>query len=614
MPGMNSGLGASNSTIVSAFLSALLHQGLVVLVILGLLAMAWNLLRARQMHRASIRPGVAPASPIVALPGPEPAARRVLRVGFGLIWLFDGILQGQSSMPLGMTTQVIQPTAVASPRWVQHLVNTGATIWNNHPITAATAAVWIQVGIGLWLVVAPRGLWSRAAGLVSAGWGTVVWIFGESFGGIFAPGLTWLFGAPGAVVFYAAAGLLVALPERSWSGGRLGRRILAAMGVFFVAMALLQAWPGRGFWQGRPPHRAGSGTLTGMVEEMSATPQPHLLSSWVASFGSFDASHGWAVNLFVVVALAVIGIALLTGRVSLLRAGVAAAAVVCLADWVLVEDFGFFGGVGTDPNSMIPMTLVLVAGYVAVTRVPVAPDNVVAFPRPPGSGPTWLERMNANPGYTFRILAALGALGITLLGVAPIAVASTNPNADPILAQAVDGIPDKTDIPAPKFQLVDQAGVPVSLAGLRGKTIALTFLDPVCVSDCPIIAQEFRGADRLLGSAARRVELIAVVANPLYRARVYTLAFDRSEDLDQVPNWEYLTGSLAQLTRVWSAFGVEVQYETGGAMIGHSDLAYVIDPTGHIRYQLNIDPGPATASTKSSFSVTLADAIRSVTG
>ena len=31
-------------------------------------------------------------------------------------------------------------------------------------------------------------LWSRAAGLASVGWGLVVWVFGESFGGIFAPG------------------------------------------------------------------------------------------------------------------------------------------------------------------------------------------------------------------------------------------------------------------------------------------------------------------------------------------------------------------------------------------------------------------------------------------
>ena len=81
---------------------------------------------------------------------------------------------------------------------------------------AGASAVWIQVGIGIWLIVAARGPLSRLAGLVSVGWGLVVWVFGEAFGGIFAPGLTWLFGAPGAVLIYAVAGALIALPERAW--------------------------------------------------------------------------------------------------------------------------------------------------------------------------------------------------------------------------------------------------------------------------------------------------------------------------------------------------------------------------------------------------------------
>ena len=98
-------------------------------------------------------------------------------------------------MPLGMTPGVVQPAASSSPGWVQHLVGHGITIWTNHPIAAAASAVWIQVGIGVFLLVAPRGRWSQGAGLVSVGWGLVVWVFGEAFGGIFAPGVTWLFGS-----------------------------------------------------------------------------------------------------------------------------------------------------------------------------------------------------------------------------------------------------------------------------------------------------------------------------------------------------------------------------------------------------------------------------------
>jgi cytochrome oxidase Cu insertion factor (SCO1/SenC/PrrC family) len=612
---MSTGLEANDPMVVSAFHRALASQGLVVLLVVVLCATIWMVLRIRQLLSG------APAQTDARVVSPpfaarEPAARRLLRISFGLLWIFDGILQSQPKMPLGMGPDVIQPTAAASPTWVQHLDNALVTVWSYHPIAAASAAVWIQLGIGVWLLAAPRGNWSRLAGLASVLWGLCVWVFGEAFGGIFAPHLTWLFGAPGAAVFYCLAGCLIALPESTWTTPRLGRVVLRAMGAFFLGMAVLQAWPGRGFWQGEPRPGVASGTLTAMVREMSQTAQPHVFSSLVSSFAGFVAANGWEVNLFVVIALATIGAAFLTARPTLVRGAVIAGCVLCLADWVLIEDLGFFGGVGTDPNSMIPMALVFLGGYVAITRVAIAPalagepaaGAVAARTGPHG----WRERLRVDPAYAFRSLAALAALAITGVGAVPIAVAATEPHADPLIAEAMDGTPNPVDLSATPFTLVNQRDQPVSLASLRGKTVALTFLDDVCTSDCPIIAQEFRLADGMLGADARRVELVAVDVNPLYTAPDYLAAFDRQEGLEGVPNWTYLTGSLAQLKRVWSAYGATVEYSPGGAMIAHSDSADVIDGEGRIRYVLNADPGPATEASKSSFAVTLADALKSV--
>ena len=276
MPGMDTGLSTNNPTVVSAFQLALLHQGLVVLLIMALVAIAWNLQRSAQLRRAKATP---PGTPNGLAAYPEPVARRWLRITFGVIWVFDGFLQGQVSMPLGMAPQVIEPAAASSPGWVQHLDNAMATIWSYHPVNAPAAAVWIQVGLGAWLLVAPRGTWSRLGGVATVGWGLTVWMFGEAFGQIFAPGQSWMFGLPGAVLFYCAAGALLALPEGSWSTARFGRWILRAMGLFWVGMALLQAWPGRGFWQGQPNRHATAGAVTIMARQMAATPQPHLLSS-----------------------------------------------------------------------------------------------------------------------------------------------------------------------------------------------------------------------------------------------------------------------------------------------------------------------------------------------
>jgi cytochrome oxidase Cu insertion factor (SCO1/SenC/PrrC family) len=683
---MHSGLNLGNPVLIAAFRSALLHQGLIALLVFGVLALAWVSVREWRVGEAAGaslgqrgKGGLASGLPGLGAGGrassragsqdDEPSWRMLLRVGFGLLWLFDGLLQAQPSMVVGLPSQVIQPGAASSPAWVQHLVNWAGTAWSYHPVQAAAATVWIQAGIGCWLLAARRGRWSRLAGLASLGWGLIVWMFGESFGEIFAPGLTVLFGAPGAAAFYCAAGALIALPPRYWRAPWLGRAMLAALGLFIAGMAVVQAWPGRGFWQGRL--HGGGGTLTGMIREMAQTPQPALLAGWVRGFGSFTAAHGFAVNMFAVVALAIIGTALLIGAVLppavlpprggrlLLRAAVIAAVVLCLADWVLIEDIGIFGGLGTDPNSMIPLALLLVAGYLAVSPAPapatasdpavahgtgVVPEPAVASGTSTATGPAvahqtgtapepappldretpgrvpagwrrdWLGRLSprrlagAFGAADARTVAAAWALGVTIIGAFPLAAAAANRSADPVIAQAIDGSAAALNFPAPGFRLTDQDGHAVSLAGLRGKVVLLTFLDPVCTSDCPLIAQEFRAADQLLGAKRRDVVLVAVAANPVYYTTAYTRAFDRQEGLTHLPNWKFLSGPLPELRRVWHDYYFTTQIVPAGGMVLHGDVAYVIDAAGRTRTELNFDPGPGTAASQSSFAAELADA------
>ena len=199
----------------------------------------------------------------------------------------------------------------------------------------------------------------------------------------------------------------------------------------------------------------------------------------------------------------------------------------------------------------------------------------------------------------------MAALAVIILGAAPMASAAANRTADPILALAIAGNSASMDLPAPGFTLTDQDGRTVSLASLRGKVVLMTFLDPVCTTDCPIIAQEFKQTGQLLGAQDKNVELIAVVANPTYRSSAFTRAFDQQEGLAAVPNWQYLTGSLSELSAVWRHYGIVVQNLPAGAMSAHNDVAVVIDRSGAIREEVSADPGPGTSSTESSFSVLL---------
>ena len=133
MPGMNSGLNVDDPTVVAAFRAALLHQGLIILAVFAVLSIAWVAVRRPQAAGAAGRTGPAAVQ--------EPTGRQVLRIGFGLLWLLDGVLQAQPGMAAGLPSQVIEPTASSSPDWVQHLVNWAGTTWSYHPIQAGAATV-----------------------------------------------------------------------------------------------------------------------------------------------------------------------------------------------------------------------------------------------------------------------------------------------------------------------------------------------------------------------------------------------------------------------------------------------------------------------------------------
>ena len=187
MPGMNSGVNVNDPTVIAAFQAALHPSG-------DHRAADFRAARAGLDHGPGVAPGRRGGAPRPRRPRPvgtgpagrrgpaEPAWRQVLRVGFGLLWVFDGILQAQPKMAIGLPSQVIQPAAASSPRWVQQVVNWAGTTWSYHPMQAGAAAVWIQIGIGIWLLAAARGLvpagrwpawagawWSGCSGSPSAG-------------------------------------------------------------------------------------------------------------------------------------------------------------------------------------------------------------------------------------------------------------------------------------------------------------------------------------------------------------------------------------------------------------------------------------------------------------
>lgn len=137
--------------------------------------------------------------------------------------------------------------------------------------------------------------------------------------------------------------------------------------------------------------------------------------------------------------------------------------------------------------------------------------------------------------------------------------------------------------PAPSFTLTDQQGTSRSLTSFRGKVVVLYFMDDRCTDVCPLVAQEFIEADHHLGQAARHVAFVGVEVNPNFTAERWVRRFDRAHGLNKLPNWYYLSGSLATLRQVWQSYSITVQVVPKNLNVLHSTVMDFIDPQGHER-------------------------------
>jgi cytochrome oxidase Cu insertion factor (SCO1/SenC/PrrC family)/thiol-disulfide isomerase/thioredoxin len=176
------------------------------------------------------------------------------------------------------------------------------------------------------------------------------------------------------------------------------------------------------------------------------------------------------------------------------------------------------------------------------------------------------------------LCAAAVVAVVALVATAPLAqrpstaggTLASNPNLDP-------GTP--MSHPAPDFTLTDQFGQSVSLRSFRGKVVILAFNDSECTTVCPLTTTAMVDAKRYLGSAGSRVQLLGVDANPQATAIKDVRAYSRTHGM--LYQWHFLTGSLPQLQRVWTAYSIAVEIAQG--QIDHTPALFVIDPEGRVR-------------------------------
>jgi cytochrome oxidase Cu insertion factor (SCO1/SenC/PrrC family) len=503
----------------------------------------------------------------------ESRARTYLRLSFGAIWIIDGVLQLQTAMPLGMANQVVKPMTASTPTWLHALMNAGIGIWNMHPIALAVGTAWIQLGLGLVLMVS-NGATGRVVGLVSAGWASMIWLIGNGAGGIFQGTNSLLFGWPGATIFYVIAGLFIAANPETFRR-RFSPFVMRTVAVIMGLAAVLQALPDREFW-----HGGNSNALTAMATSMTQIPQPHALAWIVRQVGTLAGTLGGGFNLIVIAWMAATAVGLWRVGATKSRWPVLSLVVGALFFWVVAEDAAIFGGLATDLNSLVPLAVLVWCASPALSE---RSDVTRRLPEEFRSG-------------TGSVVAAFG-VAMILFSVVTMSMATVSP-AETTLYLAVNGNAAEVSAHAPAFSLVDQHGAPYVLGEHAHRFTLLTFLDPRCWTDCPLLAAQLKTVRASLGANAK-IDIVAVAADPYFESQHWLNVFIAKHELGSMKNFYYVTGRLHTMQAVWRSYGIGVEMTKGDKMSIHSDYMFIITPAHRLKWIIPDDPLASYSGTQS---------------
>ena len=138
--------------------------------------------------------------------------------------------------------------------------------------------------------------------------------------------------------------------------------------------------------------------------------------------------------------------------------------------------------------------------------------------------------------------------------------------------------------PAPEFTLTSQDSTPVSLADLRGKVVAVTFIYTLCTDTCPVLTPMMSFVqDRLGPDFGTKVAFVSITVDPERDTPAVLKEYARAFGAD-LGGWAFLTGAPETLREVIRRYGVFAAQAANGD-VDHSFLTSIVDPRGILRVQ-----------------------------
>jgi cytochrome oxidase Cu insertion factor (SCO1/SenC/PrrC family) len=167
--------------------------------------------------------------------------------------------------------------------------------------------------------------------------------------------------------------------------------------------------------------------------------------------------------------------------------------------------------------------------------------------------------------------------------------ASSFAGAETTLYQAQNGAASAASTTAPTFTLTDQFDQTYRLGEHQGYVTLLTFIDPRCWTDCPLLAAQLKSVRAELPKNTK-LDLVAVAADPYHEQLSDLRHFIDQHGLTHVEHFYFVTGKLSSVRKVWASYGIGVSMTKTDKMSIHSDYMFIVNAKHILKWVIPDDP------------------------
>ena len=146
----------------------------------------------------------------------------------------------------------------------------------------------------------------------------------------------------------------------------------------------------------------------------------------------------------------------------------------------------------------------------------------------------------------------------------------------------------------PDLALLNQNGRAVNLSSLKGEYVLINFIYTSCSGTCPMLTSKMAAAEKKLSpELGKKAHLLSITLDPEHDSPATLLKYANDHGAT-APDWDFLTGTPAQIDSYLATFKIKRTREADGS-IDHVTTSFLVGPDGReIRQYDGVSVTPAT--------------------